>query len=154
MVKPLALIFSFAIACLAQAAADSHAIDSARTLFERFEVLNAKFDQTVETLYSDRAVICIVVLPTKPSQETTMSSTIGLVYRAMLITSMAAAKARGDINLFRNVSYQEISPTQVAVRGKRISKLKSYSTPFYMEISYLEGRWFITKEVDQILSDK
>jgi len=83
-----------------------------------------------------------------------MSSTIGLVYRAMLITSMAAAKARGDINLFRNVSYQEISPTQVAVRGKRISKLKSYTTPFYMEISYLEGRWFITKEMDQILNDK
>jgi len=154
MVKPLALIFSFAIAFLTTAEAASPTIDAATTLFSRFEVLNAKFDQTVETLYSDRAIICIVVLPTNPRQETTMSSTVGLVYRAMIVTSMAAAKARGDINFFRNVTYQEISSTQVAVRGKRISKLKSYSTPFYMEISYLEGRWFITKEVDQILSDK
>lgn len=120
---------------------------AARSIFEKFVVLEQAYDPAVADLYADNAIITNKrVYPFGRVRELTVPAD---KYKALIKGAMPLAKAKGDYS-----TYSDLTLTQegnaVRIKGTRFSVLKKYESPFSMLFQQsADGTWKITEEISQ-----
>ena len=142
-------VLSITIVCLLliclSTFADSLSIGKAKLLFDSYTTLSDNFDPAVADLYADDAVI--KMHKTDPSGETREMQMNGTQFKNSLRLSMPIAKARGDVDVFNDVTYTE-EGKNVRIKASRFNKMKNYTMPHEIVVGPdASGEWKILEEV-------
>ena len=116
----------------------------ALALFREYESRSARFDASVADLYAENARITTRRI--MPDGSVRTLSFRGSDWKSLIRQAMPAAKQRGNINSFRQVTTRP-EGDRVFVRAERHSQLKGYTSPFTMVLQRdLNGAWKIVEE--------
>ncbi len=118
--------------------------EPARQLFARYQQLEHNFDPALAQLYADGAIIKVTRIYAGGVQRQLLVP--GDLYQLALRQSMPLAKAEGDYNRFRDVSYHAAAGG-VRIRATRYSVWRNYTSPYTALVARgADGHWRIVEE--------
>jgi hypothetical protein len=121
--------------------------EEAKRLFRRMEELGREFDPALADLYDDAAVIRNTRrYPNGQSRTMTIAAPR---YKQMIRTLMPAAKARGDLSTYSDVTFT-LAGDRIRIDAMRYSHLKEYSSPISWLVGPSEGgAWLVFQEISE-----
>lgn len=116
-----------------------------RKFFDRYMQLNDAFDPEVANLYTDASKI--KALRRYPGGTDRVIEIAGAQWRSMLVSSMPAAKSKGDFSRFTNIRVER-EGDKVRVTADRYSTLKCYTDKNYYMLVARDptGRLYVAEE--------
>jgi hypothetical protein len=125
----------------------SASIDEAKSVFDRYILLEHAFDPTTADLYADDALIKNKRI--YPSGQVRVLTMPALQYKTLIRQAMPLAKVRGDTSSYSQITYTE-EGTGVRILAMRFSNLKKYSSPLSILVAPDQsGRWLIREELSE-----
>jgi hypothetical protein len=121
---------------------------AAEALFQKMQQLEQSFDPAVAQLYADDALIVNErFYPTGDVRELRIPAT---EYKALIVSTMPLAKARGDISTYSNITYEELVDGRVRINCTRYSELKKYESPYTLVVENRgDAGWLIVEELSE-----
>jgi hypothetical protein len=119
----------------------------ARAFFERYVRLEHAFDPAQADLYADDAKIFNKRI--YPGGKVASIPIAALRYKNLIRTTMADAKAKGDISNYSDETYT-LEGNMVRIKATRYSVLKKYSSPLSQLVGPdANGVWVIHEEISE-----
>ena len=140
------LLILLSVQLNAKADSDSLEIKAAKSLFDKYIELGAKFDSSLSNLYSDTADIQNTRY--YPNGQTKTMKMPAAAYKQMIAASMPIAKARNDQDSYSKTTYKQEGET-VRIQSLRHSHLKNYDSWLVLVVGKEGKDWKILQELSQ-----
>ncbi|MBD1911716.1 MULTISPECIES: hypothetical protein [unclassified Leptolyngbya] len=119
----------------------------AQALFNNYQLLGLAYDPAIANLYCDSGRM--LNTRTYPDGQKRLIEMKAPEWKALIITAMPVAKARGDYSTFSNVTYTP-EGDNIRITATRYSALKKYSSPFSLLVGQCDDQdWAILEEVGE-----
>jgi hypothetical protein len=120
------------------------ALDSAKSVFDRYVALEKAFDAAVADLYADDAII--TNRRTYPTGEARQIQLPARQYKELIRQAMPLAKQQNDTNRYSECAYKP-NGSRVEILCKRFSERKKYTSPLRLVVGPGSGgSWVIQEE--------
>jgi hypothetical protein len=119
----------------------------AEQVLERYRTLERAFDPAIADLYADDALI--LTRRTYPTGEVRDLTIAAADYKALIRSTIALAKARGDVSRYSDCTYARAG-ARVRVACARYSELKGYTSPISLVVGPgPAGTWLVFEELSE-----